>query len=79
MKKKNCTVLILMHALLKTIVQIPWDCSRIVRGRVRLSKGLQFLVTSLPSEGYSANKFIAYGEEVYDDFSRQTRGPVNIA
>ena len=30
-------------------------------------------------EGYSANKFIAYGEEMYDDFSRQPGVPVNIA
>ena len=34
---------------------------------------------SFPREGYSANKCITYGEEMYDNFSRQPRGPVNIA
>ena len=40
---------------------------------------LNFLSMSFPREGYSADKFIAYGEEVYNNFSRQTRGPVNVA
>ena len=43
--------------------------------RTRLSKGLQFLAMSFPREGYSATKFIACVEQVYDDFSRQPRGP----
>ena len=34
---------------------------------------------SFQREGYPANKFIAYGEQVYDDFSRQLKGPVNVA
>ena len=38
--------------------------------RTQLSKGLYFLAMSFPREGCFANKFIAYREEVYDDFSR---------
>ena len=37
------------------------------------------MAMSFPCEGYSANKFITYEEEVYGDFSPQLRGPVNIA
>ena len=47
--------------------------------RTQLSKGLYILAMTFPREGYSANKFISFGEEVYDDFSRQPEGPVNVA
>ena len=47
--------------------------------RTRLSKILSFLAMSFPREDYSANKFIANGDEVYEDFTCQQGGPVNLA
>ena len=33
---------------------------------------------NFPHEGYYASKFIVYGEEVHDYFSREPREPVNV-